>query len=53
MMLLANYAASANRAKGDLYVFERGTSHSQSIQRRRFTVVAVAMWCRWVFLIPR
>jgi hypothetical protein len=31
MMLLANYAASAHRAKCEVDVFARGTSHNQSI----------------------
>ena len=43
MMLLANQIAGANRAKGDLYVLERGTSHNQSTSRCRLMAVAVAM----------
>ena len=43
MLLLAHEAASAHRVKGDVYVFERGTSHIQSIQRCRLMAVAIAM----------
>jgi len=52
MMLLANYAASAHRAKCAVDIFERGTSHNQSIQRCRLIAVAIAMWCRWVLTVP-
>ena len=52
MMLLANYAARANRAKCDGYVVACGTSHNQSIQRCRLIAVAIAIWCKWVLAMP-